>query len=286
VSYAKLGPIGLLMGLVADVNWITKKDLSGTNVVDATNEVLAASIYAVTNNVLNKAYFSSVSGLMDGLQSPEKLGPKLQSWFLSFTPNVLNQMNSDLELKEATSMMEKLQRRIPIWSESLGNQYDLYGRVITKPAHDIPVYGYMFKNREIVKDAVAEEVYQLGNGLDKAILAKPSYALGVTNTDFREVYDYGESESVYAKYNRIIGETRDPNTGLDLHSALESFINSPDYRLLPHSTLGDITPPKVKVIKKIVDGYRRMALVELARISPAYTQEQNARFERIEDIFQ
>ena len=110
--------------------------------------------------------------------------------------------------------------------------------------------------------------------------------MGVTNTDFREVYDYGESESVYAKYNRIIGETRDPNTGLDLHSALESFINSPDYRLLPHSTLGDITPPKVKVIKKIVEGYRRMALVELARISPAYTQEQNARFERIEDIFQ
>ena len=88
---------------------------------------------------------------MDGLQSPETLGTKLQSWFLSFTPNVLNQMNSELELKEATSMMEKLQRRIPIWSESLGNQYDLYGRVITKPAHDIPVYGYMFKNREIVK---------------------------------------------------------------------------------------------------------------------------------------
>jgi len=286
VSYAKLGPIGLLIGLVADVNWITKKDLSGTNVVDATSEVLAASIFAVTNNVLNKAYFSSVSGLMDGLQSPDTLGTKLQSWFLSFTPNVLNQMNSDLELKEATSMMEKLQRRIPIWSESLGNQYDLYGRVITKPAHDIPVYGYMFKNREIVKDAVAEEVYQLGNGLDKAILAKPSYALGVTNTDFREVYDYGESESVYAKYNRIIGETRDPNTGLDLHSALESFINSPDYRLLPNSTLGDITPPKVAVIKKIVNGYRRMALVELSRISPAYTQEQNARFERIEDIFQ
>ncbi len=286
VSYAKLGPVGLLMGLVADLNWITKKDLSGTNMSEAVTEVLAASVYAVTNNVLNKAYFSSVSGLMDGLQNPDTLGTEINSWFLSFTPNILNQMNSDLDVKEASSFMEKLQRRIPEWSESLGNQYDFYGRVITKPAHDIPFYGYMFKNREVVKDPVAEQIYKLGEGLDRAILNKPPYGLGVTNTDYRDVYDYGETESVYAKYNRTIGEMKDPVTGDTMYKALEHLMASSDYRHAPHSTEGDITPPKVKMIQAVVNDYRNMAKEKLHQSSHAFRQKQRERGDRIDSIFQ
>jgi len=286
VSYAKLGPVGLLMGLVADVNWITKKDLAGTNVEDGVLEVMGALTFAVTNNVLNKAYFSSISGLMDGLQNPDSLGRTIESWFLSFTPNILNQMNSDLDVKEANTFMEKLQRRIPEWSESLGNQYDLYGRVITKPAHDIPFYGYMFKNREVVKDPVAEQIYKLGEGLDRAILNKPPYGLGVTNTDYRDVYDYGESESVYAKYNRTIGEMRDPYTGDDLYKALEKMMGSDDYRYAPHSDEGDITPPKVKMIQSVVNAYRSMAKERLHESSHAFRQKQRERESRIDSIFQ
>jgi hypothetical protein len=256
--------------------------MSGTNTQDAILEYTAATVYAVTNNVLNKAYFSAISDLIEGLQSPDKLARTMEGFALSFTPNVLNQMNSDLELKEATSMMEKLQRRIPIWSESLGNQYDLYGRVITKPRHDIPVYGYMFKNREIVKDPVAEQVYKLGAGLDRAILSKPPYGIGVTNTDYRDVYDFGETESVYAKYNRFIGEER--IGGVTLHKALGRLIRSEEYKNAPYSGEGDITPPKVRLITNMVNGYRNEAKARLHNESREFRKQLRTRNKRVEDL--
>jgi len=286
VSYAKLGPMGLLMGLVADVNYLMKMDTSGTNIEDAATKYLSGAVYAVTNNVLNKAYFSSVSQLMDGLQNPDRLKSTTDSWFLSFTPNILNQMNQDENVREANTFLEKLQRRIPILTEKLGKQYDLYGREIIKPAHDIPFYGYMFKNREVVKDDVAEQIFKLSEGLDRAIVQKPMYSLGVTNTDFRDVYDYDESESVYAKFNRMIGEVKDPYTGDDLHKALERMMQSDDYKYAPHSTMGDITPPKVKMIQSIVNSYRGMAKEKLHNSSHAFRQELRSRENRIDAIFQ
>ena len=282
VSYSKLGPIGLLMGLTADLHWIWNKDMSGTNTQDAILEYTAATVYAVTNNVLNKAYFSAISDLIEGLQSPDKLARTMEGFALSFTPNLLNQINNDPNVKEASQMLEKLQRRIPLISEKLGNQYDLYGRAITKPRHDIPVYGYMFKNREVVKDPVAEQVYKLGAGLDRAILSKPSYGIGVTNTDYRDVYDFGETESVYAKYNRFIGEER--IGGLTLHKALGRLIRSEEYKNAPYSGEGDITPPKVKLITNMVNGYRNEAKARLHNESREFRKQMRTRNKRVEDL--
>ncbi len=285
VSYSKLGPVGLLMGLSADLVWMMKKDLSNTNLEDHMLEILGGLTYAVTNNILNKAYFSSLQKILDGFNDPDKFTTIIENWFVAFTPNVLSQMNSDENVREASSFMEKVHRRLPVLSEKLGKQYDLYGREITKPSYDIPVYGFMFRNRKVVSDPVAEQVYKLSNGLDRAIIQKVGYELGSTNVDFRDVYDFGETESVYAKYNRMVGEMRDPYTGRTMHQEIAELIKSMDYKMAPHSTLGDITPPKVKMIQTIVNGYRLMAREALENKSPAFRQNRLDRESRIDDIF-
>ena len=55
--------------------------------------------------------------------------------------------------------------------------------------------------------------------------------------------------------------------------------------MAPHSTLGDITPPKVKMIQTIVNGYRLMAREALENKSPAFRQNRLDRESRIDDIF-
>ena len=284
VRYSKLGPIGMFMGIVADINWISKMDTHGTNAGDALIEYGGAVQHALVANVLNKAYFSSLNQLMDGIQDPDKNVDFWQNWIASFTPNVLAQMNGDDNVREATSFMEKIQRRLPVISEKLGKQYDFYGQPITKPAHDIPIYGYMFKNRQIVKDPVADEVYRLSQKLDRAILNKAPYSLGVSQTDFRDLYDGNESESVYAKYNRYIGEARD-GQGRDLHQALAEVVNSATYRNMSESDFTDITPPKAIYIQKVVNSFRERAKQKLHRESEAYRNELQGRHERKASIF-
>jgi len=285
VSYAKLGPFSLLLGVVADVNYVSRMDTSNTNVEDSLSQTMGLLIHVVANNVLNKAYFQSMQTLMDAVQDPNSGRTFVDSFILSFTPNVLSQLNQDPNVREANTLLEKLQRRLPIISESLGKQYDFYGREIMKPNHDIPFYGYMFKNSEIVRDPVGEEVFRLSESLDRSILDKPRYNLGITNTDFRDVYDKDETESVYAKYNRVLGETTD-SQGRTLHEALRDLINSSQYQSAPHSIEGDITSPKVKMIKSIVTGFRGQAKGIMFNESPAFMQQINDRGNRIQSIFQ
>ena len=284
ISYAKIGPLGLYLGLIADINQIAKTDTNGMNVGDALIEYAGGIQHALTANVLNKAYFSSLNQLMDGIQDPDKNVDFWKNWVASFTPNLLAQMNNDENVREATSWGEKLQRRLPIISEKLGKQYDFYGRPIIKPAHDIPVFGYMYKNRKIVRDAVADEVYRLSSDLDRSILDKIPYSIGVSKVDFREVYDEGETESVYAKLNRYVGEVRD-SRGRSLHEALEDMINSTSYQNEMDSDYLDITPPKAVRIQKVVNGFRNIAKQRLVKESPAYISTLREQQERKQSLF-
>ena len=285
VSYAKLGPMSILMGTVADINAMMRMDTSGTNIEDAALGYMGAVQHSLVQNLLNKAYFSSINQLMDGLQDPDALVSYGQNIVASFTPNLLSQMNADENVREANTILEKIQRRIPIISEKLGKQYDFYGREILKPRHDIPVYGYMFKNNAVVSDKVADEVYALSNTMDRAILQKMPYTIGLSQTDFRDVYDFGESESVYAKLNRFVGEVRDPNTGDSLHKALSKLVKSDDYRHAPHSDFADITPPKARMIQAVVNAYRSMAKEKLHNESRAYRTSLREKGERLEQVF-
>ena len=284
-SYAKLGPISIMMGLVADSMWYMNHDTHGTTLGDQMTEVLGHALATVTVNILNKSYFQSVQQIMEGLQDPDKMGDIVQNWFVAFTPNVLAQMNSDENVREASSWAEKFQRRLPGISEKLGKQYDLYGRPIMKPGKDAYVFAHVFKNRTKVEDPVATAVYRLSEGLDRAILTKVSYALGSSNVDFRDVYDIGETESVYAKYNRIVGEIKDPYSGNTMHEELALLVASEDFRQAPNSFEGDISPPRVKMIQSIVNGYRTEARDKLHEESPAYRRDLRERESRIDAIF-
>lgn len=284
VSYAKLGPFSLLLGVVADVNYIMRRDNNESNATEEATKMLGLITHVIANNILNKAYFSSVQQLMDAVSDPEQGKNVWDSFVLSFTPNVLAQMNKDPNVREANTILEKFQRRIPEWSEKLGKQYDFYGREILKPKGDIPVMGYMFKNDKAVSDPVAKEVFMLSDSLDRSILDKPRFNLGITNTDFRDVYDDDESESVYAKYNRFVGEATNSD-GLNMHEALGELFGSAGYLNAPHSIQGDITSPKVKMIKSVVNIYRGMAKGRLHEESPAFNAKVSERGDRIQSIF-
>ncbi len=285
ISYRKLEPLATVLGIVADANYLTKMATDGTNTDSVVSELLGGVMYAVTENILNKAYFSSVQQFMQAMGDADKFEKYINSWVGSFTPNLLAQLNDDPNMREAVTLTEQIQRRIPGLSKELGMQYDLYGRPIVKPAHDIPVLGFMFKNMKIEGDTVADEMLKLSEGLGRAVVQKPMYSLGVPKKDFREIRDHGETESVYAKYNRLIGEVRDPDTGKSLHETLDEVMHSDWYNDLPDSAYEDINSPKATVIQKYVNMYRAMAKEELHEQSIAYRDSISDRNNRIETMW-
>ena len=284
VSYSKLGPFSLLLGIVADTNFLINQDDNQSNVTDESLKVLGLAMQVVSTNILNKAYFQSIQQVMDATQDADAATAFFTNMATSFTPNLLAQINDDPNVREANTLLEKYQRRLPEWSDKLGKQYDFYGRPILKPRGDIPIMGFMFKNDDYIDDPVAREVYNLSDSIDRSILQKPPYSLGITNTDFRDVYDGDETESLYAKYNRFIGEVKD-GRGLTLHDSLADLFSSDAYLRAPHSVEGDITSPKVKMIQKLVNSYRGMAKARMHEESPAFIEQVNSRNSRIQSIF-
>ena len=83
VSYAKLGPFSLLLGVVADVNYIMRRDNNESNATEEATKMLGLITHVIANNILNKAYFSSVQQLMDAVSDPDQ-GKNVWGQFRSF----------------------------------------------------------------------------------------------------------------------------------------------------------------------------------------------------------
>ena len=280
IPYEKIEPFSTIMGSVANAHYIWK--MNPEKYQDGVGSIIEAVQMSVTHSILNKAYFQSINDWMKMLTGEDNKATSIPIGVAtSFIPNALNQMNNDPNIREATDIMEQVQRKIAGYSEELGAQYDITGQPLLRPNDN----WNLFKTADVRADtqsqakAVFQEIFDLRIVQDKeGILGDAPRNLSTGREDFREVYDRGESESVYAKYNRFIGETI--IGGMSLEDALYETINSGSYTNRPKSPYLDVDSPHVAILSKVVQRYRKRAKQRLLDESPAYSERFNSLRER------
>ena len=272
IPYAKIEPFSTVMGVMANSHYIWKMDPEKFQ--DGTAHVVEAVQVALVQSILNKAYFTAISDWMKLMSGEDDmLMSTVQAIGTSFIPNALNQMNSDPNVREATDLLEKVQRKIDGWSQELGAQYDITGQPMLKPNDGWNLFKQpnVRADKSSVAQTVMTEIYDLRVVQDKdGLLGPPPRNLSAGRKDYREVYDRNETESVYAKYNRFIGEVT--IRGMTLEEALYDKITSDHYQNKPKSPYLDVDSPHIGILSEIIKKYRKKAKSRLLDESDAFRE--------------
>jgi hypothetical protein len=272
IPYAKIEPFSTVMGVMANSHYIWKMDPEKFQ--DGTAHVIEAVQVALVQSILNKAYFTAISDWMKLMSGEDDmLMSTIQAIGTSFVPNALNQMNSDPNVREATDLLEKVQRKIDGWSQELGAQYDITGQPMLKPNDGWNLFKQpnVRADESSVAQTVMTEIYDLRVVQDKdGLLGPPPRNLSAGRKDYREVYDRNETESVYAKYNRFIGEVT--IRGKTLEEALYDKITSDHYQNKPKSPYLDVDSPHIGILSDIIKKYRKKAKSRLLDESDAFRE--------------
>ena len=263
-SYKRTDPIGMFLGMAADVTDVLRY---GTE-QQGTDMALAASM-ALAKNLQDKTYMQGVAAAVQAMEDPDRY---LESWlkrtatgFLIPYSSLIGQIEKtgDPTLRVANTLLEKIQAKIPILSESLPPRRNLWGEpIVLNGAWGwemvSPIYMSEDVNDEVANEIVAQNVpvrkqitkISAGNGQIELTLEESDRLAVLTGKDIK--WD-----------------------GLNLHAFLEYEINSPDYLAMTDGPDGE----KALTIRGIINEFREEALDQLKDEYPNLVK----RIEKAED---
>lgn len=133
-AYNRLDPLGMTLGLSADMVEILANDDYGVEKEKSMEELAVATSMAIANNAMSKTYLSGVSDLMNAMSDPERYGEGFfQRLAGSVVPTGVAEVTrmQDPYMREAQSMVEAMQKRTPGLSEGLPVRRNLWGEPVT-----------------------------------------------------------------------------------------------------------------------------------------------------------
>jgi hypothetical protein len=127
-SYARLQPVGTLMGLAADMAQVWEHLTPEES--DKLPKMLSV---AFANAVTNQTFLQGISNIVHAISEPDRFGPRfVQGLAGSVIPGAVAQTAqlSDPLLREVNSTLDAVRNRIPGWREGLLPKRDAFGEPI------------------------------------------------------------------------------------------------------------------------------------------------------------
>jgi hypothetical protein len=124
----KLGPVGMLMGMAADLYDVAHKAGEG--------EYAKAAAYfhhALVQNILDQSWMKGPADIIQAVEDPDRYGQRwVQNYVSSFVPNALAQAvrRQDPYSREAKTVIDAIKSKIPGLSETLPPKRDIWGEPI------------------------------------------------------------------------------------------------------------------------------------------------------------
>ena len=133
IKLNRLGPLGLLLGMSADLYDVAHKVDEGKG-----EEAAAHLLHAVTQNVLDESFMRGPAELIQAIEDPERHGQSyIQNLLSSFTPYSVGMSQiaraMDPYSRQAHSTIEAIKRKIPGMSEELMPRRDIWGEPMPSP---------------------------------------------------------------------------------------------------------------------------------------------------------
>lgn len=221
----KLGPLGMLMGMAADLHdighMISEKDYS---------EAGSHLFHAIVQNTLDQSSLQGPAELIKAVETPDQYGQQyIKSFLSSFVPASVNWIakSRDPYIRQTNTVLDAIKARIPGESETLHPKIDLWGEPV--PAREQLGGISSLYYQKVSQDPVNIAMAQLGMG--KAAVEKK-----VRNVELDpEQYEY------FARMSGRMAKMR-----------LDVIVRSPQWETFPAYM-------KMKVINDTIDGSRTSA---------------------------
>jgi hypothetical protein len=129
-SYARTDPIGMSIGIAADIAEIINNADMDEDKAEDLWEAAAAATAAFGNQMLDKTYLSGLSGFIETLHNPDRSSSFFERMAAGFVPAALNQARQfeDPSVRYTNDLVTALKNKIPGLSEDLPLARDYWGR--------------------------------------------------------------------------------------------------------------------------------------------------------------
>lgn len=252
-AYNRLDPLGASIGLAADAAEI----LGQLNSTQA-DEVAAATVMAISNNVVNKTYLQGFSTLIGAFNqmSPEAgaaRGSRVVKQFAgSLVPSFLATMErvSDPTMRDAQSWLDQIRSRVPGFSKDLPPTRNLWGEPVMLQGGVGPdIVSPLYSSQETNSPADSEmERLRIG-------VKMPQRAIDGVDLTPQE----------YSRYVELAGSAAiSPETGHGAKAAIEHLITTPQYQSASDGPDG----MKAVAIQQVIAAYRELAKGQMRREFP------------------
>lgn len=268
VSYQRMDPLASFFGLVAD--WSEQAKRQDPMHADALEATLNAMATAVSNNITNKTYLSSLAQVIDAVNQPDrKFATFARARVASYVPSVLAQWNSTLdhgqEMREVRSFFDAAANRIPGAQGMLEVKRNALGEPVDAVLANTPMsWLNPFTVSPRKGDPVFEELAKFNHGIQppSPVVQGDVNLLNYRGEDGRTAYDH---------WLEKVGQVE--LQGRTLRETLGRLIKDPSYKKLAETSPGDgLDTPRLSAVKRVISSYRQAALYQIQREIPQVRQ--------------
>lgn len=269
VSYKRLDPLATFLGLAADWGESAKRqDAHNSGIIENTLQSMGV---ALSNNIMNKSYLTSLAQVVDALSQAER---KFATWSraraASYIPSFIAQFRVATDegdtMHEIRSFWDASLNRIPGAQGLLEAKRNILGEKIDSDLAQTPL-GFMnpFVMSKAKNDVVFTELAKLNHGLQP-----PS---SVVNGVIDLVNDHktADGRSAYDRMLELQGQVR--IGGKTLRESLHRLVTSRSYQKLALTDPQDkYQSPRLREVRRLISSYTEAAKTQLQREVPSIQQ--------------
>jgi len=262
VSYNRLDPIGLFLGLAANLG----ETVGMMEDASDSTDVFAAALISLAENLKSKSYLTGITAAVDALNDPERRLPSfLERLGSSLVPNFIASTNrtgivggvgitgeADHLMRETDSLLDAIRAKLPGLSTNLPPRRNWFGEPITYGMGVGPDVVSPFQTRTSEGTLVNSEVNRLAREHGFTASMSPYKAIGTTKLTPEQ------------RDRFIVLATGDPNrNGRNLRDDLDRLMQTRKYQQADDSRDG-----KQSLIRQLIADRRERAKKALLREQP------------------
>ena len=238
----RLGPLGMLLGVAADMQSVSHAISDGDLILAGSNLQ-----HAITQNILDESFMRGPADLIQAIEDPARYGESyLKDQLSSFVPFSvgLAQMAraADPYSRQARSVMDTIKAKVPFESQTLLPRRDIWGdEIANKPAVLAAGITAIYEQR-MSRDPVNLALLDLG-----------IYPAQVT----RKIRNVQLTDQQYDDYQRIAGRMA--------KMRLDAIVNSPDYATWPNHIKANVIRETIAQSREAARGMMLMKSPQIAR---------------------
>jgi hypothetical protein len=268
-AYNRLDPIGMIFGLAADFQNIT-----GNIDENKRQDVAAALITSLSNNLLSKSYLSSVSELFTAIGEAQRLGTskpigryldRQAASFIPFSSLVRTiRRDDDPVVREVWDLMDTLKNSVPGYSKTLLPHRNVFGDPVVYGGGLGPDIASPIYTSKESDNPAATEIARLNIDLQ---LPPRTIASG------KGTQPIDLNHEQYDRYVALAGNEAKVFSGKGFKDYLTEFVQTDAYKNMTDDTLG-YDGLKRTTIEHLYASAKKVALMQLLQEYP----ELNAKY--------